>query len=176
MMFATIAALVVGARVLLALWSATREREIRWKLYAVRDELRYLAIKDAGVASLPAFPWTDFILTENARSLETSTVWEILPYFLKSQQAKKEEEVDEFAWPPEGWSEPRLEDIRTRSHRLMFEWLKHQHFLMFTFFRLLPQRKKPSPEEIGERALMYKVDVSDGPDSLVVGALTPSWH
>lgn len=79
MIFAAAVALALLTSWTWRLWRAVLERETRWKLYALRDELRWLAIEDPALLQNKAFWLIDESLTRDARMLESVSLWMLVP-------------------------------------------------------------------------------------------------
>lgn len=63
-------------------WKALATREVRWKLYGLRDELRWRAIETPRVAASEAFKALDARLTSHVQMVPTLTLWfVIVPLF-----------------------------------------------------------------------------------------------
>jgi hypothetical protein len=52
------------ASVVVEIWRETQQRKLLWRLYALRDELRMLAIDDSNIAAASAFEVLDQELTD----------------------------------------------------------------------------------------------------------------
>jgi hypothetical protein len=88
MTFVLIGTLAVLASFSYDFWRATSEREIRWALYALRDELRWQAIQDRSLLSSDLFWYLDRSLTNQCEVLEKLSVWDLVPFILsKSNDA-----------------------------------------------------------------------------------------
>lgn len=70
--------LAVGAHFTHLLWKATLEREVRWNLYRVRDELRWAGIQNPDLLNDPRFWKLDDSLTLRCRHLHKLSVWPML--------------------------------------------------------------------------------------------------
>lgn len=84
-------------------WDALAIRDARWHIYALRDELRWLAIEDAEIAARPAFRMLDEELTKLAPILPFFTIWMmsaiILPDLRDSSRRRRQPLDTELARP-----------------------------------------------------------------------------
>lgn len=69
---------VTAAHFTQVLWKATLEREIRWGLYRVRDELRWAGIQNPDLLADPRFWELDDSLTLKCRHLHNLSLWPLL--------------------------------------------------------------------------------------------------
>lgn len=80
----TIAALATSY--VLYMWNALALREVRWKLYQLRDELRWRAVEDPSVATSQAFTALDARLTAHVQVIPLLTIWVVIvPLFARRQ-------------------------------------------------------------------------------------------
>lgn len=78
MMLWLICLFIVAAHFTQLLWKATLEREIRWALYRVRDELRWAVIQKPELLNDRRFWELDDALTLRCRYLHTLAIWPML--------------------------------------------------------------------------------------------------
>ena len=126
--------LIVSVRTLWMFWSATRAREIRWGYYALRDDLRFEAVKNPAIANSSDFFWIDHLATQHLRNLNAVSLWGMA---MTSVLAKRRElelsskERCEFERSSKRPTDPVLDEYRGRLGLLMFEWLRYKHAVLF---------------------------------------------
>jgi hypothetical protein len=85
-------AVVTGHVVML--WKALEERTVRWKLYELRDRLRFAAINDERILKSSLFSRVDTSLTVLAANLHDISLWLLVPLhfaYAESPEAEQRE-------------------------------------------------------------------------------------
>lgn len=106
------------------LWKATLEREVRWGLYRVRDNLRWAAIQNPDLLKDPRFWELDDSLTLRCRHLHKLSVWPMLAIARRmgGQVAKLARLATEEAGP--------FLPFYQEAARLTMQHLRYRHLLL----------------------------------------------
>ena len=109
--------------VLICARRAVEARAIRWSLYRLRDELRFLAIDNRSLLGSPAFKRLDSSLTGYCANLSSISLWTMLPLLadrhLREMADKRQGElVSELA-------KPELAAVKEIYERASNELAKH---------------------------------------------------
>ena len=142
--FIAIGLLTLLAVALLSLRRAVSERTIRWRLYAIRDELRNLAYKDRRLLDSPAFRKIDGGISAQCRILPEVSLWSLLPVIALDRSSREEVEHRQIVLAAE-LQKPENAEVSKLFHasvNLMIKHLLWRHmFLTFvaglTLFGLL---------------------------------------
>ena len=94
--------LVTAVHFTMLFWKATLERENRWALYALRDELRWAAIENPVLLEDPSFWELDESITRWCRYLHLVSLWPLIVLIrsLGQEALALEEATDESAVRP----------------------------------------------------------------------------
>lgn len=139
MTFALLGVVVFTTSSVLWFLRAVLARELRWKVYALRDALRDAAFQDRALLDRPEFWKLDRSLTTYCRHLDDLSLWTVLPFARFAQKAHMKRQArrmqDALALPPNG----ALQAIYDRSILLLAYQLilRHWIFLPISLLSLL---------------------------------------
>lgn len=102
-------------------WKATLEREIKWGLYRVRDELRWTAIKQPQLLENADFWELDDSLTMWCRHLDRIGLWPLLAYARGTRKRVPLEVRPD---------EPLLHPFYIQSGMLLTKHLRQRHWFL----------------------------------------------
>lgn len=109
-------------------WHVVREREIRWKLFAIRDDLRWYAIQHPSFGQSPEFLVFDGVLSSCARSLHCTSLWTLIPVMLEQKNSERDPQYDSFVETVRGT--PELYALLGRMDRVLQEHLRIRHWII----------------------------------------------
>jgi hypothetical protein len=136
MIFATICIIVVLSSYVQAFWAGTFERETRWRIYALRDELRWAAVEDKSLLESDLFWHLDRFLTDMCTYVEYLSLWTIVPLWAMSKGDKdaenKRAELRRTLSLPENAC---LASIYDRAASIMLKWLVGRHIVVTAIAR-----------------------------------------
>lgn len=112
--------LIVGAQI--SLWCAIEIRDRRWHLYALRDELRMLAIKDGAVAASELFWETDYSLTRLCDTVDEISLVQFANLFSKNAKY-----APAAPTPDKTPGLEQIQSIHIRAVRSVFETVMLRH-------------------------------------------------
>jgi hypothetical protein len=132
--------MILGIVVLLALalaqisllWKSLYERTIRWKLYALRDDLRYRGLTNPAVLASPLFNRLDRALTSIAGNLNGLSLWSLTPVMLSKTDPEIEAQANETVELLRQPENSELQKIYNRSLTLLMYHLCVRHILLTT--------------------------------------------
>jgi hypothetical protein len=101
-------------------WQVTLQRELRWKLFAIRDDLRWLAITKPELCDQQNFIRFDATLSSCARNLHCTSLWTMVasspgpPDAAYKQFVKELTESDEICALYQRFGAVLMEHLRSR--------------------------------------------------------------
>jgi hypothetical protein len=131
-------------------WRATNEREVRWGIYALRDELRWLAAEDRTLLESQLFWDLDRSLTNQCARLSEMSMWDLLARML-SEPEEPDEWSERFRRDLTAPGNEHLRDIFTRSIGLLLKHMTQRHFVAYAGLSLMV-RASSVPNKVAEYA------------------------
>lgn len=118
-------------------WSLAIERGIKWKLYALRDRLRWAAARDSAVLDSELFWEIDRSITTHCALLPYISLWVMAPTllnrrYMKVLRARNREYDARLREAP-----PIIREINEEQIRLIVEHLRHRHRIVDAVIRVL---------------------------------------
>jgi hypothetical protein len=114
------------------LWKALQERTARWKLYELRDRLRWAAIENENVRNSALFDRIDLSLTVLAANLRDLSLWSLLPaiiaYRAEPEQHREEERQIKAAMNTPGF-EP-VKSVFLEAAKIFVQHLACRHLFL----------------------------------------------
>jgi hypothetical protein len=107
-------------------WQVTLQRELRWKLFAIRDDLRWLAFTRPELCEKRHLLRFDGTLSGCARNLHCTSLWTMLAVGAEPPDAEFEQHVRELTESAE------VAELYQRFGRVLMEHLRSRHWFIVT--------------------------------------------
>lgn len=130
--FMIVAILAIALTSLLIFRRATEERAIRWKLYALRDELRKLAYEDRSLLDSTLFRRLDRSITGQCATLTNVSIWSLLPLFAFNREGRRVVDARQRLLEAELDEQKAVARLYDQSVHLMMRHLLWRHMFLTT--------------------------------------------
>ena len=143
-------------------WRSTEERLFRHRMYALRDRLRWMAIKDPRIAGSEAFGELDRMFTFSAFEANVLSPWAMLPLVLsKAGRATIVTRGREVSSKLESLHSDEVQSLLTQGHEEIYGYLRRRWpitmRLLTTFVRIVGR---------GEQAMTFRGVVASTVDTI----------